>query len=145
MAQEQPPNGNPQRASFPCRKTVSAKKIEANRTNATRSTGRRTERGKRNARFNAVTIGLFADHVAIPVCDGEEAEKDFLSLLNEAHEEVRPVGFYEEWLVVKIAEAMWRLRRATRCETGSIREAAIWKDHRDYDQVIKGRYFNLKF
>ena len=98
-------NGNPQRTSFRCRKTVSAKKIEANPNNATRSTGPRTERGKRNSRFNAVMIGLFADHVAIPVCDGEEAEKDFLSLLNEAYEEFRPVGFYEEWLVVKIAES----------------------------------------
>jgi hypothetical protein len=48
-----------------------------------------SERGKRNSRFNAVTIGLFAEHVAILVCDGEEAEKDFLSLLNEAHEEFR--------------------------------------------------------
>jgi hypothetical protein len=32
---------------------------------------------------------------------------------------------------------MWRLRRATRCENGSIREAVIWKGHRDYDQVLK--------
>src|ERR1700756_2788353 len=64
-----------------------------------------TERGKRNSSINAVTIELFAEHVAIPVCDGEEAEKDFLSLPNEAHEEFRPVGFYEEWLVVKIAES----------------------------------------
>jgi hypothetical protein len=80
----------------------------------------------------------YSHHVAIPVCDGEEAEKDFLSLLKEAHEEFRPVGFYEEWLVVKIAEAMWRRRRATRCENGSIREAVIWKGHRDYDQVLKG-------
>lgn len=138
MTTEPPPNGNPPRANYLCRRKVSAKKVEANRNNASRSTGPRTERGKRNSRFNAVTIGLFADHVAIPVCDGEDAEKDFVSLLNEAHEEFEPVGFFEEWLIVKIAESMWRLRRATRCENGSIREAAIWKDRHDYDQVLKG-------
>jgi len=78
-----------------------------------------------------VTLGLFARHVAIPVCDGEEAETDFGSLLDGLHDEFQPVGFYEEWLVVKIAESMWRLRRATRCESGSVREFAIWEGHRD--------------
>jgi hypothetical protein len=45
---------------------------------------------------------------------------------------------YEEWLVLKIAECMWRLRRATRCESGSVRESAIGGDHRDENQVILG-------
>ena len=44
----------------------------------------------------------------------------------------------QEWLVVKIAECMWRLRRATRCESGSVREAAIWNGHRENDQLIAG-------
>ena len=45
---------------------------------------------------------------------------------------------FEAWLVVKIAECMWRLRRATRCESGSVRELAIGGDHRDENQVILG-------
>jgi hypothetical protein len=45
---------------------------------------------------------------------------------------------YEEWLVLKIAECMWRLRRATRCESGSVRELAIGGDHRDENQLILG-------
>jgi hypothetical protein len=109
-------------------KSVSPLKIEANRRNAKRSTGPRTERGKRNARFNAVTLGLFAKHVTIPICDGYEPEKDFQSLLDGMHEEFRPVGLYEEWLGVKIAEGMWRLRRASRCESGSTSQQNIW-DH----------------
>lgn len=96
---EPPPNGNPQRVSFPCCKTVTAKKIEANRKNAECSTGPRTERGKRNVRFNALTVGLFAKHVVIPDCDGDKAEKDFQSLLGQLHQEFQPVGSYEEWLV----------------------------------------------
>jgi hypothetical protein len=111
-----------------CRKAVTEKKLDANRKNSKLSTGPRTERGKQNARFNAVTLGLFAKHVVIPFCDGHKAEKDFQLLLDELHEEFRPVGVYEEWLVVRIAECMWRLRRAARCESGSVRESAIWDD-----------------
>ena len=35
---------------------------------------------------------------------------------------------------MKIAESMWRLRRATRCERGSVREsAAPWEKHRPWE------------
>ena len=95
-------------------RTVTTAKIEANRMNSKRSTGPRTEGGKRNSRFNALTLGLFAKHVVIPICDGYKAEKDFQLLLDGLHQEFEPVGFYEEWLVAKVAESMWRLRRATR-------------------------------
>jgi hypothetical protein len=119
-------------------KSVTAKKIEANRRNGKRSTGPRTERGKLAARFNAVTLGLFATHVVIPTCDGQEAERDFQSLLDGLGDDFRPVGMYEEWLVLKIAECMWRLRRATRSESGSVRELAICGDHREENQLILG-------
>ncbi len=62
-------------------KTATLRKIQANRSNAKRSTGPRTERGKRSSKFKAVTLGLFARQVVIPVCDGYGAEKDFKSLL----------------------------------------------------------------
>jgi hypothetical protein len=109
-----------------CVKTVTPRKIEANRRNAQRSTGPRTERGKSNTRFNAVTLGLFAKHVVIPMCDGDRPEKEFQTLLDGLHQEFHPVGLSEEWLVVKIAACMWRLRRAARCESGSVRQTAIW-------------------
>jgi hypothetical protein len=94
-------------------KSVTAKKIEANRRNGKHSTGPRTERGKLAAKFNAVTLGLFAKHVVIPICDGYEAERDFQFLIDGLHADFQPVGMYEEWLVLKVAECMWRLRRAT--------------------------------
>ena len=118
-----------------CPKSVTPSKLEANRKNAKRSTGPRTQHGKRDTRFNAVTLGLFAKHVVIPICDGYKPEKDFSSLLDGMHEEFQPVGLYEEWLVVKIAEYMWRLRRASRCESGSVRESAIWA-RRDESMMV---------
>ena len=84
------PGGAAQTGIVRCRKTVTPKKLQANRLNAKSSTGPRTERGKRNSRFNAVTLGLFAKHVVIPFCDGDKAERDFQSLLDEIHQEFNP-------------------------------------------------------
>jgi hypothetical protein len=115
-------------------KTVTPRKIEANRRNSECSTGPRTERGKRNSRFNALTLGLFAKHVVIPVSDGFGAERDFQLLLEALHQEFEPTGFYEEWLVTRVAQSMWRLRRATRCERGSVQVAsALWEPSRNPD------------
>ena len=125
-----------------CPKSVTPGKLEANRRNAKRSTGPRTERGMRIAKFNAVTLGLFAKHVVIPICDGYKPERDFRSLLDGLHQEFQPVGFYEEWLVVKIGECMWRLRRATRCESGSVRESAIWARREESIVMRTGRHDN---
>ena len=115
-----------QKDDMRCRKAMTKAKIDANRQNSKRSTGPRTERGKRIARFNAVTLGLFAKHIVIPICDGYRSEKEFQSLLDGLHQEFQPAGIFEEWLVVKIAECMWRLRRAVLCENGSVRESAAW-------------------
>jgi hypothetical protein len=49
----------------------SAKRIEANRRNAQRSTGPRTPEGKSRSRFNALQLGLTAK---LPVLPGEDAQ-----------------------------------------------------------------------
>jgi len=121
------------------RKMVTKKKMEANRHNSKRSTGPRTERGKRASKFNALTLGLFAKHVVIASCDGDNCEKEFGSLLNHLHEEFQPVGTFEEWLVLKITECTWRLRRATRSENGAVRTAVIW-DKDPEDERWKGHF-----
>src|ERR1019366_4873477 len=59
-----------------CRKTVTEKTLTANRLNAKRSTGPRTERGKNTSRFNAVKTGMFAEHLIIPKCDRCRYEDD---------------------------------------------------------------------
>src|SRR5207249_3119400 len=93
-----------QKDDMRCRKAMTKAKLDANRQNSKRSTGPRTERGKRIARFNAVTLGLFAKHIVIPICDGYRSEKEVQSLLDGLHQEFQPAGIFEEWLVVKIAE-----------------------------------------
>jgi hypothetical protein len=86
-----------------------------------------------------VTLGLFAKHVVIPICDGFRPEKEFQTLLDGLHQDFHPVGLYEEWLVVKVAECMWRLRRATRCESGSVRQSAIWNDRTSREDRLENQ------
>ena len=67
--------------------TVTEKKLAANRLNAKRSTGPRTERGKNTSRFNAATLGLFAKEVVIPICDGDGSADQFSELLADLEQE----------------------------------------------------------
>lgn len=73
-------------------KTVTEKKLVANRQNAQQSTGPRTDIGKSNARFNAVTLGLFAKHVVVPMCDGDGSKVEFRRLVADLQQEFQPVG-----------------------------------------------------
>ena len=68
------------------RKALTKKKIEANRANSKSSTGPTTEIGRRISRFNAVTFGLFAEHVVIAICDGDNPEAEFQMLMNGLHQ-----------------------------------------------------------
>jgi hypothetical protein len=108
-----------------CRKTVTEIKVTANRLNAKRSTGPRTERGKNTSKFNAVITGLFAKHVVIPLCDGEGSEEQFAGLLADLKQEFRPEGPLEEFYVEEMAKSMWRIRRATCAEKGSVRRRKV--------------------
>jgi len=110
-----------------CRKTVTEKQHAANRENSKRSTGPRTERGKDTSKFNPLTSGIFAKDVVIPLCDGEGSEAEFRRLLADLRQEHQPEGPSEEFWLVVIAECMWKLRRVTRAESSSIRNAALWE------------------
>ena len=107
------------------RKTVTEKTLAANRLNAKRSTGPRTQRGKNNSKFNAVKNGLFAENVVIPSCDGEDRwdggpKKQFARLLGSLQEEYKPQGLSELSWVGLMAECMWKLRRVSRSERGLV-------------------------
>jgi hypothetical protein len=101
------------------KKTVTPKKVAANRANAKFSKGPRTERGKRAARHNAVKFGFFSEELVIPLCDGEEALEKYGLLLSEVRQELQPAGVMQTWYAEKIAETLWRFRRGTRAERGS--------------------------
>jgi hypothetical protein len=107
------------------KKTVTEKMVLANRKNAKRSTGPRTLRGKRAAKFNATKWGIFSEGVAIPQCDGESAREKYDALVKELRKEWQPKSLYENWLVEELAKTQWRFRRAAVAEHGSARAGGL--------------------
>src|SRR5664280_2800971 len=93
---------------------TSLRQIEANRRNALRSTGPKTDDGKRHASQNAIRHGLTAETVITPLEDPEDY-KAFEQAVTADYEAETAV---ERELVLRLASLLWRLRRATSIETG---------------------------
>jgi hypothetical protein len=83
------------------------KQIQANRANAQRSTGPRTQAGKDRSRLNSRKHGLTAKMLIIV---GEHAA-DFDQLRAELMDEYDPPSALECELVERLAGILWRLRR----------------------------------
>jgi hypothetical protein len=82
--------------------------IAANRANAQRSTGPRTEEGKLSASQNALRHGLCS---GIPIMH-DEGDLNYDHLLDALREEFQPVSPNEEILVYKMAEHFFYGKRA---------------------------------
>jgi hypothetical protein len=92
---------------------TTVKQIEANRLNALKSTGPRTEEGKRRSRCNAIRHGLTAETVIV----GLENPEDYESFEATIIADYDPTMAVERELVLRLASVLWRLRRATGIET----------------------------
>lgn len=112
-----PPSPNPSG-----KRSVSERKIQANRRNALRSTGPRTARGKRIVSQNPIKHGLLAREVVITAGDGTESSAEFYTLLASLRDCYEPVGVVEDSLVQTIATCWWRKARVIRAENGEIRK-----------------------
>src|SRR6266511_4165022 len=96
---------------------TSLRQIEANRHNALKSTGPKTEDGKQRSRRNALKHGFTAETVIEPLENPEEY-RAFEDAIVSEHLPQTPV---EQELVHRLASLFWRLRRATSIETGLLR------------------------
>src|SRR6516225_9939847 len=95
----------------------SLRQIEANRHNALRSTGPKTENGKQRSRRNALRHGFTAETVIEPLESRDEYRAFEAAILTE----YLPQTPVEQELVRRLASLFWRLRRATSIETGLLR------------------------
>jgi hypothetical protein len=93
---------------------TSYRQIEANRRNALKSTGPKTEAGKQASRCNAVRHGLTAETV-IGALEDRKDYKAFEAAITADYDAQSAV---ERELVLRLASLLWRLRRATMMETG---------------------------
>ena len=92
---------------------------KANRNNAKKSTGPRTEEGKSRVAKNALKHGLLTRDTVPP---GEDPA-DFDRQLAALEADIQPANSLEFELVRQIADTQWRMRRLVRLETGFIAAA----------------------
>jgi hypothetical protein len=93
------------------------KKIESNRKNALKSTGPKTEEGKKASRMNALKHGILSQEILLP---GED-ESALIKLKEGFYNEFSPVGDFEEILVDRIVSSIWRLKRLGQTEASIFR------------------------
>ncbi len=87
--------------------------IHANRLNSQKSTDPTSVEGKAVARFNALKHGMDPQSLIIPGEDPAELE----ALAHDYHEQFRPDGPEETFLVETLIRADWNKRRLRRIET----------------------------
>jgi len=108
--------------------SCSPERRKANRENARRSTGPRTEAGKARSRANHVIHGLTGEGVALPIEDAAEVDRRFRAL----GDDLRPSGERGRILAHRAAYLAVRLDRCARYETATLAEA-IRSAEADFD------------
>ncbi len=104
--------------------------IKANRENAKKSTGPRTEEGKARVSLNALKHGLLARDAVLP----EEDPAEFDRQLRDLEHDLRPRNSLEFELVRQIADAQWRMRRLVRIETAFL--AGAIEAQRSHEEIF---------
>ncbi|MEN6336312.1 MAG: hypothetical protein ABFE01_18820 [Phycisphaerales bacterium] len=135
---------------------ASVAQIEANRSNAQKSTGPRTAEGKATASHNAVKHGLLAEQVVIHGEDPVEFDLYRQGMLAE----LAPEGAVEMMLAERAVSLAWRLRRAERLQSAvfatvyreNANDVVLWPKHglpieprRDEEEVILGQVVMTDF
>src|SRR3984893_5804251 len=106
---------------------TSLRQFEANRRNASRSTGPNTDEGKLRSRRNAVRHGLCAETV-IEIVEDIDDYRGFEAAIIADYDAQTVV---QRELVLRLASLLWRIRRATSIETDLLRiQAEILRDRR---------------
>jgi len=113
----------------------SGARVKANRLNAQKSTGPRTEEGKAVVSQNAIKHGLSGQ---CDVIRGEDQE-EFNQYREEVFWELVPVGIMQSRLVERIVSLAWRLRRAERLQNEAF-EALIEKEASSSSSWLTGAW-----
>ncbi len=92
---------------------ISPFRLRANRRNALRSTGPRTDEGKERSRANALRHGLTAETIIPSLEDAEDYTAFEAAIISDYGAETAVA----RELVLRLASLLWRLRRATAIDT----------------------------
>jgi hypothetical protein len=110
----------------------------ANKANAQKSTGPRTEAGKQRSKLNALRHGLTGQTIVLPTEDHAAYQPHSQSLLDDC----RPKGAIETQIVQSLIDTSWRINRATAVETNLLSlgitemESRIHANHPDAEAAL---------
>jgi hypothetical protein len=116
---------------------TSEKQAAANRANAQRSTGPKTESGKEIAKLNAVKHGGLSP---LPVLPEVETRDAWQTHLDGTLASLQPSGHLETVLVERIALILWRMNRVARFE----REITAVGQERVVDDLVEKRRLDYR-
>src|SRR5258707_6544233 len=116
---------------------VSEARVAANRRNAARSTGPKTEEGKQRSRANALKHGLCASVVV------SEDAKLVQQRASDWFDALKPQCEFHSWLVDEVAILSIRIDRCERMErrardVKAMKAELCWEDDRRLDAVRLG-------
>jgi hypothetical protein len=118
---------------------ASEQQMAANRQNAARSTGPKTDVGKSKSRLNAIKHGLLSDLAFVPSLDRRE---DWDRFRDDLLGSLQPDGGLEWLLAERVVAAAWRLARVARYERDEImigiEQRKIQNDIEDAEPGTKG-------
>jgi hypothetical protein len=98
---------------------VSDRKREANRRNAQKSTGPRTDGGKLHSRLNAMNHGMYASDSCLI---GDESHVEFQTFRFQLLARLDPRDDLELVICERIVIGHWRLKRVAACENEIVKE-----------------------
>ena len=116
------------------------KQRRANRRNAQKSTGPKTKGGKKISSQNNVKDGLYAHDLILNSPALKESQEEYECMLTLLIDELQPEGIFQEYLVRKIANCLWRSRRVIRAETAQVSRQLETVDD---DLALQARFAKL--
>jgi len=115
-----------------------SKKTLANRLNSKKSTGPKSEAGKRRSSLNSIKHGLYGEKIAII---GENID-EINDIIERLVKELKPIGINQEIIVSKMVDLAIRLRRIPLLEAGilnqEMQEYEAEKYKEDVAEVVGG-------
>jgi hypothetical protein len=103
---------------------TSSRKKDSNKRNATKSTGPKTESGKRRVRLNALKHGFYAHELTVSEAD----KRDFEMLRESLRVQLAPRTALQDVGFEQIVACCWRCKLAIRMEMLGLKTLLIAKD-----------------
>ena len=101
-------------------KQKNKKQHQANHRNAQKSTGPKTPQGKTISSRNAIKHGFYARDIILNTNTIKENPREYIMLSESVFNDLRPQGIFQEVLVRRIINCLWRSQRAITAETAHI-------------------------